>query len=268
MTTDLIPSVSLDALLQKRGAMVLHLEEAHHRLQEVDRLGGDDFDGPDLEDRRTRTYFTEADALPRFIRAIDAQFWDHLLTKSGLWTFMDSTARATWRQQISDGNVPELTRSNVEATFTQLHGTRIDMLERGVIAMFRALSWDYKTNTPRKLGKRVVLERAAHFYNRSTKARWCSGVEFEAANKLDDMVRVFHVLDGKPEPDHRTGASHTLNAAQWPTQTKDVELHGVLRVRGFFNGNAHITFLRPDLVDRCNQIIAKHHPNALPPKEG
>jgi hypothetical protein len=37
-----------------------------------------------------------------------------------------------------------------------------------------------------------------------------------------------------------------------------------LAIRTFKNGNGHVMFKRPDLVDAMNRIIAKHYPGALP----
>lgn len=37
-----------------------------------------------------------------------------------------------------------------------------------------------------------------------------------------------------------------------------------LHLRWFKNGNGHITFKRPDLVEQMNLILAKHYPHALP----
>lgn len=37
-----------------------------------------------------------------------------------------------------------------------------------------------------------------------------------------------------------------------------------LSIRTFKNGNGHVTFKRPDLVEKMNKIIAKHYPGALP----
>lgn len=34
-------------------------------------------------------------------------------------------------------------------------------------------------------------------------------------------------------------------------------------LRWFKNGNGHLTFSRPDLVEAMNRILAKHYPNAL-----
>ncbi|WP_230080493.1 DUF4942 domain-containing protein, partial [Burkholderia pseudomallei] len=60
--------------------------------------------------------------------------------------------------QIAEGDVPELTAANIEATFTQLYGARGDMFERGVLECFRQLSWNYKSNEPFRFGRRIILK--------------------------------------------------------------------------------------------------------------
>jgi hypothetical protein len=35
-------------------------------------------------------------------------------------------------------------------------------------------------------------------------------------------------------------------------------------LRLFRNGNGHLCFKRPELIDAMNAIIARHFPNALP----
>ena len=41
-----------------------------------------------------------------------------------------------------------------------------------------------------------------------------------------------------------------------------------LEVRTFKNGNGHVTFKRPDLVEKMNLILARHYPNALAAPRG
>lgn len=67
---------------------------------------------------------------------------------------------------------------------------------------------------------------------------------------------------GLPESDHRQGAYWRLDAAPKPGT---VDFDGYFTVKGFKNGNGHCTFMRPDLVDKMNQIIGRHFPGALPP---
>ncbi|QDH60964.1 DUF4942 domain-containing protein [Pandoraea pnomenusa] len=69
------------------------------------------------------------------------------------------------------------------------------------------------------------------------------------------------VLDAQPEPDHRQGMYSFVSLAQHKRQAETV--HAYFHLRWFKNGNGHLTFSRPDLVDAMNKILAKHYPNAL-----
>ena len=45
-------------------------------------------------------------------------------------------------------NFPEISEANILSTFEQLHQNKDEVFERGVINVFKGLSWDYKTNSP------------------------------------------------------------------------------------------------------------------------
>jgi hypothetical protein len=269
---ELVKSISITALLAQRDAFVQRVTEAHRLLQESLEIERTVFSGKEGKaGRHYRTLamecvfdrshrFTEPDGLAHFITAHDASLWALLMDESGLRTFMDATARRKWDEDITKGNVPALTRENINATFAALYADRQGMFENGVLAVFRGLSWDYKTNCPVKFGKRIIDTRVVSRYGAIF-----MGVSHDGAARLDDLLRVMLVMDGKPEPDHREGAFHALTKAKWPEVSNTAELHGMVSIRGFKNGNAHITFLRPDLVDKLNVIVAKHFPNALPP---
>ena len=260
---ELISSISIEALLSRRNAAaerVRGMLKAHLEIQELlepiehSSLGTTLY----MSDRRA---FDDADDAEHMIKGIDARMWDHLLKLSGLWQLMDATARQEWRSNIDNHDVPELTAENIAATFEALHGGRGLMFERGVLAVFRSLSWDYKTNLPVRFGKRLVITRVV---DNGGKGGWkYARPSFGGTNGLDDLIRVMVTLDGRPEP--ANGSWRTLDALGWPRSQALAELHGMFTVRGFKNGNAHLTFTRLDLVDRMNLILAKQHPNDLPP---
>lgn len=273
MIEALVPSVSIDALVMKRDTAAERIRAAHDALVEANALmdttlaiDGDPYQlyHVSLSCRRTHTDFLDDErGVEAQIKAMDAHFWDRLLKLSGLYSFMDAKARDAWRDSISKRDVPALTKENIEATFAKLYAGRALMFEQGVINVFRSLSWDYKRNEPVKLGRRVVLSRIVDTW--AGKAQWSwARPSFDGANQLDDLLRVFHVLDGKPEPDHREASHAKLAEAKWP-QCGSFTLDGYIALRGFKNGNAHATFERQDLVDKLNAIIAKHYPGALPP---
>jgi hypothetical protein len=186
-----------------------------------------------------------------------------------------------------------LNEDNIRATFQHLYNERGDMFERGVENVFRKLSWDYKTNSPCRFGKRIVITGATSQPWKGE--RYGSINHGHFPNTLDDLLRVMLVLDGKPEPDHAGSAYHLLRSQDakthlekrprehgngfdmvrvidepglpaWPYRN-NVALHDMVSLRGFKNGNCHLTFLRPDLVEKLNKIIARRFGNVLPPKE-
>lgn len=263
---ELVPSVSIQALVMRRDALVERVTKAHELLVEADGLAAGMFgaeystrSGLALRLERQRGIdFLDARGLEAQIKEIDGRAWSYLLRESGLRSFMDAQARAEWEKAIDANAVIPLTEANIAATFRGLYEERGAMFERGVVAVFKKLSWVYKTNSPVKFGKRLVL--------RGVVCQWSGGTrpDSDGCDKIDDLIRVMSVLDGHPEPDHRQSAYRRLDAAKWPTEAAVFDF-GYFTVRGFKNGNAHLTFGRLDLVDRMNQIIARHYPNALAP---
>lgn len=269
MSVGLVPSASLDALLGSRDAIVERIEKAMALMAEVRTIGAGAFTGWYDGQFELHSYVRHSDRfdaehIDAWRKSVDAYAWQHLLDALGLRSFMSAKAREDWDKSIAARQFPDLTRENVEATFGALYARRSMMFEEGVVAVFRNLSFDYATNCPRMFGKRLVLRglvnpKSRYWPECVTHGRGVDGV--------DDLLRVMHVLDGKPEPDHRQGAYHLLTEAKWPSQGKPAELHGYVSLRGFKNGNAHLTFLRPDLTTKMNQILARHFANCLPAKE-
>lgn len=260
-----VPSVSITNMVNVRAAVIDRYERALSLLDEASDLATAAHLGtPTIEFYDVNDGYRErrnGDDMRRLIlRAVDRAAWAYLMNESGLRTLMDTKARAQWNDNLHKGDIPPLTPENVEATFTSLHLNRQMMFERGVVECFRGLSWDYKTNQPFKFGKRIILTYLFSRYG-NQKDRWLS-LNHDTPNKLDDLVRIFAVVDGKPEPDHRQGMysllCHAQTAKQFELETE------YFHIRWFWKGTGHVTFKRPDLVDRLNEIIARHFPAALP----
>ena len=264
-----VKSISIEGLINQRRGILDRLEQAISTLQEakaMDRAAGlgDDFRSfervlQDDSNYRTTTLLEDG-AIEGMRKRLDARAWQHLLHESGIRTLMDATARKEWDEKIMKAEVPELTKENVTATFGALYGSRQEIFERGVIAAFKSLSWDYKTNRPFAFGKRIVVR-----YLRSSVSGPGSSLgwpNMRRCDELDDLIRCLHVLDGKPEPDHRQGVYSMLHHQD--RKNIPVTETEYLTFRSFRNGNAHVTFRRPDLVEKMNRILARHYPAMLP----
>ena len=270
--TDIVKSVSIDNMLNQRAGVIERMGRALDLIADAAEMAAaanigfpcltiTNSYGRGYERRVTGLYSADRDDLTEVIQqSVDVGAWEYLMAESGLRTFMDAKAREEWDKGLRSEKCPELTWQNVQATFKNLYGSRADMFERGVIACFRNLAWCYKTNRPFKFGKRIILR---YLSNPSTGAGGGYGYpNHRTCDTVDDLLRIFHVLDGKPEPDHRTGTYHVLS------KTRDDGAHEhdgeYVHLKWFRNGNGHLTFKRPDLVEKMNAILTKHYPGALP----
>lgn len=80
------------------------------------------------------------------------------MNKSGMLSLMDAQARAEWHNGLEKEDIPAISESNILSTFEQLHKSKGEVFERGVINIFKSLSWDYKTNSPCRFGKKIIVE--------------------------------------------------------------------------------------------------------------
>lgn len=259
-----VKSVSIEALLMQREAILERIANAAAQLAEASALFSDG--GLAVSEYRKLSWVVGGDDYYRgnpllenvepMRKRLDAAAWQYLMSESGMRTLMDHKARQEWDEKIHKADVPELTAENIKATFGMMHESRGDIFERGVINVFRGLSWCYKTNLPQKFGKRIVMYLGSSYSSYSRR------------EQLDDMNRIFHVIDGKPEPDFRSGLYSQYCNARRGENGREL-MRGELdadyvSIRWFKNGNAHVTFKRPDLVNAMNKILAKHYPGALP----
>lgn len=74
---------------------------------------------------------------------------------------------------------------------------------------------------------------------------------------------MFYLLDGKPIPDNRGDVTIRLMDHIRDNPHKQEYEDEFFSVRYFQKGTGHLTFKRPDLIERMNDIIAKHYPGML-----
>ncbi len=180
------------------------------------------------------------------------------MNKSGMLSLMDAQACAEWHNGLEKENIPAINESNILSTFEQLHQSKEEVFERGVINVFKNLSWNYKSNLPCKFGKKIIVEGVEKH------DRWGFGLNWGwQRDQLTDLERMLMLLDGQPIPDDREDVNRRLgdhiHAQRNSTRYEDE----MFAIKYFQKGIAHITFKRHDLVHKLNDIVAKHYPNML-----
>lgn len=247
--TDLALPTTLTDLLQAR-------QDALRLLSDARSLTGK---AKELLDRHGRYLMPGngqlRDSAERVQAELDASMWRRAFDLTGFKQLMDAQAVADFERSLSP-RPPEFTEANIRATFIDLHGKSREMFRRGVVNVFRYLSDDYKTNArePFKIGRKVVVGYMVQpSFKRGLQIRIGSG------DKLGDIDRVMQTLDGKQFTPR--ALEFAINAA---LEKGEVYECANYRAKGFKNGNLHLEFKRPDLLDGLNEQIAEHYANTLP----
>lgn len=262
---ELILSTSIERVVTGRDSALKQIEQLIQQLDAISRLtseisGGTAQDWAMKVGHRYDSWLTEkADkAMPAITHSIDRSIWRDLMLKSGMMALMDAQARDQWHKNLEEGDLPAISEANILSTFEQLHLNKMEVFERGIINVFKGLSWDYKTNSPCSFGKKIIIN------NLVTHNRWGFSLNWGwRRDQLADLERMLFLLDGKPIPDNRDDISTRLMEHIRDNSTKDVYEDEFFSIRYYQKGTAHLVFKRLELIERMNDIIAKHYPGML-----
>lgn len=265
--SELMNSTNIERIVNERDAALVRIEQLIQQLETISQLtagigGGNASDWAMNQGHRYDCWLMAKPekAMPMITRNIDRSLWRDLMLKSGMLSLMDAQARTQWYQNLEDGELPTISEANILSTFEQLYQSKADVFERGIINVFKGLSWDYKTNSPCFFGKKIIIN------NLVTHNRWGYSLTWRfRRDQLVDLERMLFLLDGKAIPDNRVDISINLMNHIRDNPGKDVYDDTYFFIRYFQKGTAHLTFKRPELVEKMNDIIAKHYPGQLPP---
>ncbi len=262
---ELICSTNIERIVRGRDAVLSQIKQIIEMLDSLSRLtaeigGGTAQDWAMKSGHRYDSWLTETvdKAIPAITRNIDRSIWRDLMLKSGMIALMDAQARDQWHKELEEGDLPAISEVNILTTFEQLHLNKMDVFERGIINVFKGLSWDYKTNSPCSFGKKIIVN------NLVTHNHWGFSLNWGwRRDQLADLERMLFLLDGKPIPDNRGDVTTRLMEHIRDNPSQDVYEDDFFSIRYFQKGTAHITFKRCDLTEKMNDIVAKHYPGML-----
>lgn len=266
--TEVICSTNIERIVTGRNAALAQIEALIQQLDDISALtasiGGGRANEWAVRQYRYDCWLMEKpeSAMKAIIRNLDRSLWRDLMQRSGMLSLMDAQAREQWYSSLEKDNIPAICEENILSTFKQLHHSKGEVFERGVINVFKGLSWDYKSNSPCKFGKKIIVNGLVKY------DRWGFGLNWGwQRDRLADLERVLMLLDGKPIPDNRADVTRRLSDHIHENRHSNCYEDEMFAIKYFQKGTAHITFKRPELVDKLNDIIARHYPGALPTKQ-
>ncbi|MEH5099303.1 DUF4942 domain-containing protein [Atlantibacter hermannii] len=266
--TDVICSTSIERIVTGRNAALTRIESLISELDDISILthdigGGTVQEWGTREGHRYDCWFTEkpVKAMKAMTRNIDRRIWRDLMNKSGMLSLMDAQARDEWHKSLEKDDIPAISEDNILSTFEQLHQSKGEVFERGVINVFKGLSWDYKTNNPCYFGKKIIVNNLVKYDKWGYSLSWGW-----RRDQLADLERMLFLLDGKTIPDNRHDVTIRLMDFIRDNPGQQVFEDDLFTICLFQKGSGHITFKRMDLVEKMNDIIAKHYPGMLAAK--
>lgn len=264
--TDVICSTSIERIVTGRNAALAQIETLIQQLDDISTLTSN-IGGGKANEWGVRQYRYDCwlmdkpeTAIKAITQNIDRSIWKDLMNKSGMLALMDAQARNEWYNSLEKDDIPAVSEENILSTFEQLHQSKAEVFERGIINVFKGLSWDYKSNSPCKFGKKIIVDGLVQY------DRW--GFHFRHGRRreqLADLDRMLNLLDGKPVPENRNDLSVRLDA-HIRKQHASVFEDEYVEIRYFQKGTGHIIFKRSDLIDKMNGIVARYFPATLPPR--
>ncbi|MGQ6550890.1 DUF4942 domain-containing protein [Serratia sp. IR-2025] len=210
--TELICSTDIERMVTGREVALKQIEAVMIQLQEIGSLIFS-LGGGKLEDWALQTGHRYGchltleleKGLAAITHQIDRKLWQDLMSRSGMLSLMDAQARDQWYKSLESKDLPAISEESIYSTFEQLHYDKGEVFERGVINVFKSLSWDYKTNNPCCFGKKIIVNNLVS-YN-----QWGFTLNHSyRRDQLADLERVLHLLDGKPLPDNRNDITSRL----------------------------------------------------------
>ncbi|MDQ9126130.1 DUF4942 domain-containing protein [Serratia fonticola] len=265
--TEVICSTSIERIVTGRNTALMQIEALIHQLEDISAItnsigGGVARDWAMKQDFRCDCWLMEKaeTAMPVITRNLDRDIWQDLMKKSGMLAIMDAQARDQWYRNLESKDVPAISEDSIYSTFEQLHRDKGEVFERGVINVFKSLSWHYKTNSPCRFGKKIIVNGLVS-YN-----QWGFTLNHSyRRDQLADLERMLYLLEGKAIPDNRRDVTARLyEHISAHRQRAEVYEDEYFAIKYFMKGSAHLTFKKPTLIDKMNDIIAKHYPSVLP----
>ena len=262
--TDVICSTSIERIVTGRNAALSLTEILIHQLSDIstltDSIGGGKSNEWGVGQYRYDCWLMEKPetAMKAITHNIDRGIWKDLMKKSGMLSLMDAQARDEWYKNLEGEDIPAVSEANILSTFEQLHQSKGEVFERGVINVFKGLSWNYKTNSPCKFGTKIIVTGLVKC------DRWGFGLNWGwQRDRLADLERMLMLLDGQPIPDNRADVTRRLSDHIHTNRHSNRYEDEMFAIKYFQKGTAHINFKRPELLDKLNDIIARHYPGAL-----
>lgn len=271
----IINSISVEALIAARDALIEHIKATSlanlalvARFQEFGvKMPLLAFPFPGGEMRAITEIGTNEGAIEK---EIDRLVWAALFARTGIDQIMDKASRDKMHQSLgrsglygAQDSLPPLTAENIRETIASLYERSGEFFDAAIEALFRRLSWDYKTNRPCRFSERMILGHQIDYWY----TKGGSGFRIGFSNDAVDLERIVSIVLGVVQAGSSgvgLQARGEIPFNQWiDVASPDGTI--LFRAKGHRNGNLHVRDIPQKVVDKLNERIAARYPGQLQP---
>lgn len=186
-----------------------------------------------------------------FITRRSQNAWRGLLANSVMRQYLCARTKDQLSKQIQD-DCPPFNLETIEATLGNMMEDAYKHFSFGLVDALGCLDYkSYKTNTPFKLGEKIIV----------TGAFGATHWAYDKQNHITDLERCLNIIEQLPvkmeDAETVTGAA---KAAGWqtykPTAGEAESRH--FTFRWFKNGNGHLRFKNKETLHLANLVISDH----------
>ena len=196
------------------------------------------------------------DGVERMCKENVKRAWRRIIDMLEIRKVMSIARMEELDKNLNDGKMPEITLDNILSISQGLVDSAPEYAAEAVLEVFEFLRPgasdhnQYKTNEKYarfELGKKVIITRACEMWSRQV---W--HVSHWRMDKIRAVDRVFHLVDGAGELKGYNGP--LIDAIQTSQDRGGTGETAYFHFKVYANGNLHLDFKRPDLVQKLNQI--------------
>jgi hypothetical protein len=258
MTTDMIKRDSVVQLVENYEIAVADITQAYsllhaakNRLNASFGMGQRIYSFDVLPHGYHRGATLSNDSLDQVMTQIKLDAWRIIMERLELRKLLSIARREELEKQLSDGKkLPEITIEHIWGLFESAASNVDRYMEEAVLEVFefiRPPSSKYKTNTEYEVGKRVILK----WYVEPNYSKSGFNVRYSYDPQITALDNAFLRLDGKGVVSTYHGPTHNAIKRAGSDGVCETDY---FRLRCCLNGNLHLEFKRPDLVQRLNAI--------------
>lgn len=150
-----------------------------------------------------------------------------------------------------NNQVAEFTEENINFQIEAMYSQRGEMFLDKIEEVYRGLSWNYKTNDPNKIGKRIIVKFWASTWN-------------DGRDKLRMLEDALCTLEGKAilPAGSKERIENQIPSYGFAGKTGE---NRFMKAKACKNGNVHVEFKEEALpiIEKFNVMLAKRFPNFL-----